>query len=189
MRNQSTVGIMSFAVVIILASFIVSACTAPVVQRELDEPAYTTFPSTAAEEFPPAPVLRLETGMHTSMVNRIDIDRNQQFLVTGSEDKTVRVWEADTGRLLHVLRVPLGKGYLGRIFCVAISPDGATVAAGGWTGSNQSGGQSIYIFDHQSGEIRYVIDGLPNVITHLRFSPDGGVSCGEPGSFKWFADL
>lgn len=36
-----------------------------------------------------APVLRIETGMHTAVINRIGVDREGKFLVTTSDDKTV----------------------------------------------------------------------------------------------------
>ena len=118
-------------------------------------------------------MLRLETGMHTAPILRIDVDRAQRFLVSGSEDKTVRIWEAKTGRPPRTLRVPLGEGNLGKVSGVAISPDGASVAAGGNTGYVKKGGYEIYVYGRESGEIRQVIGGLPNVITHLKFSPDG----------------
>ena len=127
----------------------------------------------AYEDFPAEPILRLETGMHTDQIRRIDIDRDQRFLISGSGDKTVRIWELKSGRLLRTLRVPLGEGYLGRANCVAISPDGASVAAGGYTGSKSGINNDIYVYGRESGEIRHVIGGLPSVINHLRFSADG----------------
>jgi WD40 repeat protein len=120
-----------------------------------------------------ASVLRIETGMHTAAIKRIGIDAQNRFLITGSYDKTVRVWELKTGTLLKTLRPPIGKGYEGRIFAVAISPDGRTVAAGGWTGFEWDGKGSIYLFDRATGTITGRIKDLPNVINHLSFSPDG----------------
>ncbi|RLC22243.1 MAG: hypothetical protein DRI57_00355, partial [Deltaproteobacteria bacterium] len=47
---------------------------------------------------PPAdPILRIETGMHTAMINRIGVDAKERILVTASADKTVRVWDLETG--------------------------------------------------------------------------------------------
>jgi WD40 repeat protein len=79
-------------------------------------------------------MLRLETGMHTTAIRHIGVDMAQRYLVTGSEDKTVRVWELTSGRLLRTLRPPIGTGNEGRIYAVTLSPDGSTVAAAGWTG-------------------------------------------------------
>ncbi len=120
------------------------------------------------EEVLEKPVLRVETGMHTAVINRIGIDKAERFLVTGSNDKTVRVWELPTGRLLKVLRPPLGRGNVGKIYAVAISPDGEKIACGGWTNN-----ENLYIFDRPSGTLKRQIRGLPNVTFHLSYSRDG----------------
>lgn len=99
------------------------------------------------------PFLRLETGMHTAMIRRIDLDAAQRYLVTGSNDKTVRVWSLADGQLVRVLRPPIGEGNEGKIYAVAISPDGQTVAAGGWT-SQTGPDNSIYLFNRASGELQ-----------------------------------
>jgi WD40 repeat protein len=122
---------------------------------------------------PTQPVLRIETGMHTARIRRIGVDVAGRFLVTGSDDKTVRVWELATGRLLRVLRPPLGAGNEGKIGAVALSPDGRTIAAGGWTGYEWDKQNSIYLFDRASGRMVRRLGGLPNVVFHLAFSPDG----------------
>ena len=56
------------------------------------------------------PFLRIEAGMHTAPITRIDVDAQERFLVTASDDKTARVWSLATGELLTVLRPPLGTG-------------------------------------------------------------------------------
>ncbi|MDZ4164522.1 MAG: caspase family protein [Smithellaceae bacterium] len=126
-----------------------------------------------AAEPPKEPILKIETAMHTAKIGRIGVDAENRFLVTASEDKTVRVWELPSGRLLTVLRPPAGPDNEGKIFAVAISPDGKTVACGGWTGWDWDGKASIYLFDRATGEMTRRIEGLPNVITHLSYSPDG----------------
>ena len=109
--------------------------------------------------------------MHTAVVNRIATDAAERFLVTASDDKTARVWDLRSGELLRVLRPPQGDGLDGMIYAVAISPDGATVAASGYG----FGGQSIpiYLFDRASGKLTSHIDGLPDVVLHLAYSSDG----------------
>jgi WD40 repeat protein len=126
----------------------------------------------AADQFPSAPVLMLDTGMHTSPINRIDVDRGERFVVTASDDKTARIWDLKTGRLLSTLRIPIGDGDLGKIYCAAISPDGNSVAMGGWT-KLKAFSHRIYILSRKSGELLHVISGLPNVILHLTYSSDG----------------
>ena len=121
---------------------------------------------------PTQPVLRLETGMHTATINGISVDAAGRFLVTAADDKTVRVWDIATGKLFRTLRPPLGAGNEGKLYAVAVSPDGSTVAVGGFTG--QAGQEkNIYLFDRASGRLVRRLSGLPNVIQHLVFAPDG----------------
>ena len=125
-------------------------------------------------EPPKEPIFRMDTGMHTAPIGRIDIDPQNQFLVTGSNDKTVRLWELSTGRLIKILRPPIEKGLGGRIYSVAITPDGKTIACGGRTGFAWEKSQSIYLFDRESGNLVHRIKGLPDVaIIHLAYSKDG----------------
>jgi WD40 repeat protein len=110
--------------------------------------------------------------MHTAPVSSIDVDREERFLVSGSGDKTARVWDLASGRLLRTLRVPLGEGELGKVYTVAISPNGNTVALGGYTGKSV-GSNLICIFDRATGTLRRRITRLPNVINHLAYAPNG----------------
>ena len=126
-----------------------------------------------AADPPTAPLLRIETAMHTAGITRIGVDAAERLVVTASDDKTVRVWERASGRLLRTLRPPLGNGDEGKIYAVAISPDGETIACGGWTGWDWDGTASIYLFERASGRLVRRIDGLPTVVAHLAFSPDG----------------
>jgi len=74
-------------------------------------------------EPPEEPIFRINTDMHTAAINSVAIDREwSRFVVTASDDKTIRVWELETGRLLKVIRPPIGDGIDGEITAVAISP-------------------------------------------------------------------
>ncbi|MEN8219003.1 MAG: caspase family protein [Pseudomonadota bacterium] len=136
------------------------------------EPPPQTPPITLPDRGHVAPILRPDTGMHTAIIKKIDVDAAERYLVTGSDDKTVRVWSLPDGRLLRVLRPPIGKGHEGKVYAVAISPNGKTVAVGGWT-SQTGSDNAIYLFNRATGELRQRITGLPNRILHLAYSPDG----------------
>jgi WD40 repeat protein len=116
--------------------------------------------------------LTVEIGHHSAQLNGIAIDEQQRILVSGSADKTVRVWDLTTGRLLDVLRPPVGKGPEGIIRAVAISPDGKTVACGGHTRGSMESFQ-IYFFDLESGRLISRVSGMPEPVVRLVFSKDG----------------
>jgi WD40 repeat protein len=119
------------------------------------------------------PILRIEGGMHSAHINRISIDRENRFLVTGSYDKTVRIWDLLSGQLTQILRPPIGEGHEGKIYSVAISPDGNTIAAGGWTGYSWDKKSSIYLFDRESGRLQKRLANLTGLVHFLTYSPDG----------------
>ena len=129
-------------------------------------------PGQTAPEPPAAPLLRLETGMHTAGIRRLGLDAANRYVVTGSDDKTIRVWDLATGRLLRTLRPPIWPDDTGKIYAVALSPDGTTVAAGGLT-APAGAARAIYLFDRASGQLVRRLGGLPAAILHLAFSPDG----------------
>jgi WD40 repeat protein len=90
--------------------------------------------------------------------------------VTGSEDKSVRVWSLADGALARTIRLPAGPGDVGKVYATAISPDGALIAAGGWTAP---GREQIYLFDRASGALVQRLGGLPGIVNDLTFAPDG----------------
>ncbi|HJR05903.1 MAG TPA: caspase family protein [Pyrinomonadaceae bacterium] len=131
--------------------------------------------SAQAQEREPSrePVLRIETGMHTALIWKIGIDAANQYLVTASEDKTVRVWELSSGRMLRVIRVPIDAGNSGKLGSIALSPDGSTIAVSGYTRFQWEQSHSIYLFDRESGRLIKRIGGLLNAVMSLVYSPDG----------------
>lgn len=132
-----------------------------------------------AGEPPTEPILRINPGEHTGVIRDIATDGAGRWLVTASQDKTSRVWDARDGHLVATLRIPIGSGNEGQLDAVALSPDGQTVALGGITQFNRgldqvaSDGMSIYLFDRASGRLLRRLTGLPGNIIHLAFSPDG----------------
>jgi WD40 repeat protein len=126
-------------------------------------------------------VLRLETGMHVAAIKRIGVDAEGRFLATASNDKTLRLWDLRTGALIRTLRPPLGEGAEGMLYAAAMSPDGSWVAAGGRTGYDWDAKYSIYVFDRASGRLVHRLPGLPGLVDHLAFSPDGRWLAGTLG--------
>ena len=62
---------------------------------------------------------------HTGDVYSVAWSPNGKTLASGSGDRTVKLWDVATGKLLASLR-----GHTGAVYTVAWSPDGKTLASG-----------------------------------------------------------
>jgi WD40 repeat protein len=117
---------------------------------------------------------RIETGQHTATIKRLAVDAAERWVVTASDDKTARVWNLKTGQLERILRPPVGENEEGKLYAVALSPDGSRVAVGGFTGPNRSySSYPIYLFDRATGRLIGQSHGFSNVTQSMTFSRDG----------------
>src|SRR5262245_44101563 len=95
------------------------------------------------------PVLIVETGEHQARITTAAVDADGRFIVTGSTDKTLRIWSSQDGELLGTIRVPSGPDGNGWINSLAMSPNGDLVAVGGRTVEKRAENlyANIYLFD------------------------------------------
>src|SRR5215831_19132038 len=113
------------------------------------------------------PFLVLDPDMHTAPIRAVVTDAAGRYIITGAHDKTVRVWSANDGHLLRTIRIPSGPGDEGQVYTVAVSPDGNTIAAAGWS-------PNIYLFERATGRQVGRIGLLPLAVTNkVAFSHDG----------------
>ncbi|KAG8851207.1 hypothetical protein FRB91_008284 [Serendipita sp. 411] len=100
---------------------------------------------------------------HTGEVISITFSFDGRRIASGSDDKTIRLWDAETGQALGE---PL-RGHEGAVTSVAFSPDGRCVASGSWD-------NTIRLWDAETGQARgETLRGHERAVSSVAFSPDG----------------
>ncbi|EMD36498.1 hypothetical protein CERSUDRAFT_138171 [Gelatoporia subvermispora B] len=100
---------------------------------------------------------------HSSRVWCVAFTPDATQVVSGSEDKTVSLWNAQTGA--SVLN-PF-QGHSGLVKCLAVSPDGSYIASG-------SADKTIRLWNARTGQqVAGPLSGHDNWVQSLVFSPDG----------------
>jgi WD40 repeat protein len=119
-------------------------------------PAGNVMPSTAAEN---APALTLRG--HDHVVESVAWSPDGKRLATGSEDRTVKVWDAASGKELLTLR-----GHTEQVTSVAWSPDGQRLSTGSWD-------DTAKVWDAASGRELLTLRGHNDLVSSVAWSPDG----------------
>lgn len=126
-----------------------------------------------AKEPSTEPQLKIHDMMHTSTIRVIRHDVVNNRMVSISTDKTVRIWQLPSWKLVNAIYVPSEGINEGKLSALAVSPDGQSIAVAGWTGWDWDKVACIYIIDAQTGLIKKRVSQFKNTISYMAYSPDG----------------
>jgi WD40 repeat protein len=82
-------------------------------------------------------------------------------LASASGDNTIKLWNVNTGKLLQTL-----KGHSDSVLSLAYSPDGQTLASGGWD-------RTIKLWNVKTGNLLQTLEGHSDSVWSVAYSPDG----------------
>lgn len=117
--------------------------------------AIPTFIPGAIEQIP------LITIQEVGTVNSVSFSTDGTRIVSGSYDKSVRVWDASTGQQLQVLN-----DHVGRVTSVSFSADGTQIVSG-------SEDKSVRVWDAWTGQQLQILDGHTDQVTSVSFRQMG----------------
>ncbi|KAJ9273594.1 hypothetical protein DTO212C5_228 [Paecilomyces variotii] len=125
---------------------------------------------------------------HSGAVGAVAFSPNNQTLVTGSHDKTIKLWDTMTGSLQQTLEGHLGShentiklwdavtgalqktfcGHSGSVWSVEFSPNGKLIVSG-------SVDSTVKLWDTATGFLKHTFKGHTHPVQAVAFSPDGKV--------------
>ncbi|KZP30712.1 hypothetical protein FIBSPDRAFT_1037980 [Athelia psychrophila] len=106
------------------------------------------------------PCSRIIEG-HSSLVLSVVYSPDGTRIASGSDDHTIRLWDAINGAHLNTL-----KGHTSSVYSVAFAPDGAIIASG-------SIDETIRLWDAVSGKHLVTLEGHSDSVILVAYSPDG----------------
>ena len=107
----------------------------------------------------PLPALMTLQG-HTDRVKSIAWSPNEQYALTGSDDKTARLWDLNTGKTIHELQ-----DHIYSVTSVALSTDGKYALTG-------SDDETVRLWDLNTGQTIQILQNHTDSVNAVAFSPD-----------------
>jgi WD40 repeat protein len=98
---------------------------------------------------------------HSGTVISVSVSRDGKTLASGSQDKTIKLWNLDTGKEIRTL-----SGHTEDVWSVSFSPDGKTLASG-------SDDNTIKLWNLDTGKEISTLSGHTKTVNSVSFSPDG----------------
>jgi WD40 repeat protein/tRNA A-37 threonylcarbamoyl transferase component Bud32 len=109
---------------------------------------------------------------HSGSVQSVAISPDGKFVLSGGDDRTMRLWSVETGEELRRF-----DGHEGWVSAVAFSPDGSQAASGNYD-------RIVRLWDLRTGRELHRLSDNRQAVVRLTFSPDGSrlLSAGEDRS-------
>jgi WD40 repeat protein len=118
------------------------------------------------------PQIVIDSKGHSARISNLHYTPDGTQIISISEDKTVKVWDVESGKMLKKFESQIGDGPEGMLYASALSPDGKLLAVGGYK-VNSEKENYILLIDLVKGSQVATAIGHTDVINSLSFSSNG----------------
>lgn len=109
---------------------------------------------------------------HSAKIHNLLFSPDGHQIISVSEDKTIRIWNAETGEMMKKFESQMGEGPEGMFYASALSPDGKLLAVAGYKVESETENYVI-VLDLEKGTQVSTAIGHTDVINSLSFSGNG----------------
>lgn len=122
---------------------------------------------------------------HSAKIHNLLFTPDGKKIVSVSEDKTIRLWDAEKGEMIRKFESQIGDGWEGMLYSSAISPDSKLLAVAGYPVGSEKQNYIVIIDLEKNVQVSTAI-GHTNVINGLCFSGSGAylASGSDDGTVK-----
>jgi WD40 repeat protein len=118
------------------------------------------------------PQIVIDSKGHSARISNLHYTHEGNQIVSISEDKTIKVWDVESGKMLKKFESQIGDGFEGMFYASALSPDGKLLAVAGYK-VNSEKENYILIVDLAKGSQISTAIGHTDVINSLSFNSAG----------------
>jgi WD40 repeat protein len=97
---------------------------------------------------------------HTGQVQAVAVTPDNRLIISASTDRTIRIWELASGRLVRTL-----EGHSGYVSSVAVTADSQLMISGGWD-------NTVRVWNLASGRLVRTLEGHSAMVDAVTVSPD-----------------
>jgi WD40 repeat protein len=124
------------------------------------------------QTFAQIPQIVIDSKGHSARISNLHYTSDGSHIVSISEDKTIKVWDVESGKMLRKFESQIGDGFEGMFYASALSPDGKLLAVAGYKVNSEKENYILIIDLVKHTQVSTAV-GHADVINSLAFNSSG----------------